>query len=626
MSEGILSLPFSAVIGMEPAKKALMCMAVDDTIKNVLIKGPPGTAKSVLVRSFFNVTSEKKLINIPPNITDDQLFGGLDFEVAIKEGRAMASTGLLRKADGNVAYVDNVNLMEGKILDMLLETIDTGKIFIERESVSAEFSVDTSLVATMDPTERELPDCVSDRFDICITIIPESDSDARAEIISSNIEFEENPDIVKALYRKEDENVAESIQRARELLPSVVLTKEDIETIVGICKDLNVRGHRGDISTAKTARALAALDGLTTVTEDHITEALVLCLSHRRGIVTDTAKNTVIEITTEIGSDEEQSYDDPEADLPAIISMIEEKEKDEDEIETIPTESESEKPEKPEPELIRYSYIYERTKSLLKEIDEIEMFRLHEIAGIKNKRALLSRRNTGRYTGFRIPKGKTSDPAFDATIRAAAPYQSQRESTGLSINIEKQDIREKIRVRRNSSSFIFAVDISGSLVDSGMMEPVQNAIRSMMMESYVKRDRVALITFRERDAEVTVPFTRSVESICDVLEHAPAGGSTPLARAVILARDYATNYLRKHPGEKCYIIFITDGFATMPMSPCGNPMYELEQITSSIRDPDIEWTVIDSSKEKPKERDSYAKIFAGFLEARYVDLYDLDKF
>ncbi len=624
MSERVLSLPFSAVIGLESAKKALLCMAVDDKIKSILIKGPPGTAKSVLVRSFFKLTSEKKLINIPPSITDDQLFGGLDFEAAIKDGYAVAAGGLLSKADGNVAYVDNVNLMEGKILDMLLESVDTGKILVEREGVSAEFLVDASVVATMDPAERELPDSVADRFDLCVTILPETDPNARTNIILSNIQFEEDPESIISQYFPEDREVLESVRKAKEILPSVVITGDDINTIAKICQNLNVRGFRGDISTAKTARALAALDGKTAVSEDHIADALVLCLSHRRGIAASTDEETVIKVKVDELQDEErdevQEYIEPEPDEELILEIddgFEENAEDDEETSNVMLPEAGEgTAQDASPEGLRYSYIYEKTKDLLQEIDEIEMLRLHEIAGIKHKRALISRRNTGRVRGFRIPKGKTVDPAFDATIRAAAPYQAGRKSKGLSVNIEKQDIREKTRVMRNSSSFIFAVDTSGSLVDSGMLGPIQNAIRSMLMESYVKRDRVALLTFRERDAEITVPFTRSVETICDVLEQAPAGGSTPLAKAVILARDYATNYLRKHPGEKCYVIFITDGHATMPIYSCSNAMWELENVCGTIKDPNIEWTIIDSSQTKFGKRERHARDFAEFIGGR----------
>lgn len=623
MSKDILSLPFSAVRGMDLAKKALMCMAADDTIKGVLIKGPPGTAKSVLVRSFFSLTSKKKLINIPPNVSDDQLFGGLDFETAIKDGVTTASGGLLSRADGNVVYVDNVNLMEGKVLDSLLESIETGDVIIEREGVSSKYKVDTSIVVTMDPSERELPDSVSDRFDMCVTILPEKDAEVRIDIIMSDLEHRKDPEGLRQRYSKEDAEIIESVERARTLIPSIKLSEDDIMTIVTICKDLNVRGYRGDISTAKTARALAALDGRKKVTDDDIADALVLCLTHRRE--QNYAEDSDEEIVDIVFKSEEKDDQDKSDRAEKIASEKKEKSPEDDEEVVISAEDESKKKKTPEGAL-RYNYIYEKTKDALNEIDEINMVRLHEIAGIKHKRAPISRRKTGRYRGFRIPKGKTSDPAFDATIRAAAPYQRTRESSGLSIKIEKQDIREKVRTRRNSSSFIFAVDISGSLVTSGMMPVVQNAIRAMLMEGYVKRDRAALITFRERDAEVTVPFTRSVELISDTLEKAPAGGSTPLAKAVLLARDYATNYLRKHPGEKCYVIFITDGFATMPAFPCADAMVELERICATVKDPNIEWTVIDSSEIKLGERMDYAVKFAGFLGARYIDIFELDKY
>ena len=621
MSSDILSLPFSAVRGMDLAKKALMCMAIDNTIKGVLIKGPPGTAKSVLVRSFSKLFSHKELINIPSNISDDHLFGGLDFETAINEGRKAVSGGLLNSADGNVIYVDNVNLMENKTLDSLLECIGSERVIIEREGVSSEYSLKTSIVATMDPSEREIPDSISDRFDICITIFPENEVRNRVDIINSNMEYKKDPESYRKKYLRQDEELVENIECARSLLDSVILDDRDIETIVTVCKELNVRGHRGDISAAKVAKTLAALNKRSSVSEDDIADALVLCLSHRRERYYEESEETIIDIILENKHDDAASDEVSEKGLEETISIP----NNEDDESDIPGTGVKE-PRIMSEGGIRYNYIYEKAKRALDEIDKIEMFRLHEIAGIKNKRNPLSRQNSGRYRGFRIPKGKTTDPAFDATIRAAAPYQNSRVSNGLSIKIERQDIREKIRTRRNSCSFIFAVDVSGSLVDGGMMDIVQNAIRSMLMEGYVKRDRAALITFRERDAEITVPFTRSVESICDALDLAPTGGSTPLGKAVILSKDYATNYLRKHPGEKCYIIVITDGSATMPAYPCADAMGELKRICATVKDPNIEWTVIDSSEIKYGKRKDHAAKFAEFLEARYADIYNLDKY
>lgn len=158
------------------------------------------------------------------------------------------------------------------------------------------------------------------------------------------------------------------------------------------------------------------------------------------------------------------------------------------------------------------------------------------------------------------------------------------------------------------------------------MGVVQDAIRSMLMESYVKRDRVALVTFRERAAEVAVPFTRSVELICDTLEQAPVGGSTPLASALIVSRDYAVNYLRKHPGEKCYVILITDGCATLPAFPCADPAGEVKRIAAAMKDPNIEWTVINSGKVYDVKRKDDARRLAEHLDGRYIDIKDLGEY
>lgn len=616
------SLPFSAVRGMSLAKRALICAAVDHSIKGVLIKGPSGTGKSVLVRAFAEVLPERDVINIPQNITDDQLFGGLDLEKAVSEGKAMVSGGLLSRTDGNFVYLDNANLMDGRTLDSLMECIESGKVILEREGVSAEYLLETTAIASMDPSERDIPDSIADRFEICVNIIPEKDFRERAEIVRADMEHRRDISAYHEDYRESDAETASIIKSARLILPSVVLDRDDVVTIVKICRELNVGGHRADLSAAKVSKVLAALDGRAFVTDTDVSDALVLCLPHRRTLRTreKAEGGKVFELIDDSAEDIQPDTEIVE-DVPVLVEEFDEEAEQDQEGAADPG------PLEPSASTgSRYDAIFERAKEALDEIAELEAFRLHEIAGIRSKRAPLSMRNSGRYRGFRVPKGKTSDPAFDATVRAAAPYQISRESNGLSIKIESQDIREKIRVRRKSCSFIFAVDVSGSLVKGGMMGIVQNAIRSMLMESYVKRDRVSLVTFRERVAEVAVPFTRSVEMICDTLEQAPVGGSTPLASAIIVSRDYAVNYLRKHPGENCYIILITDGCATTPAFPCADAMGEIRRIAPVIKDPKIEWTVINSGGVYDVKRKDDARKLAEYLDARYIDIKDLGEY
>ncbi|MDD2410327.1 MAG: ATP-binding protein, partial [Candidatus Methanomethylophilaceae archaeon] len=195
------NLPFSAVRGMSLAKKALMCAAVDDSVKGVLIKGPSGTGKSLLVRAFAEVLPGRDIINVPQNINDDQLFGGLDLEKAVSEGRATVSGGLLGRADGNLIYVDNANLMDGRTLDSLMECVESGKVILEREGVSAEYSVETSAIASMDPSERDIPESTADRFEMCVNIIPEKDVCKRAEIVLADMDLSKDISAFYEIYR-----------------------------------------------------------------------------------------------------------------------------------------------------------------------------------------------------------------------------------------------------------------------------------------------------------------------------------------------------------------------------------------------------------------------------------------
>ena len=165
MSGRVLNFPFSAVVGTEAAKKALECLLADDSLNGVLIKGPSGTAKSVLVRALTSLT-DKKIIDLPAGAGDEDIFGGIDFETAVKEGKSVLKGGLLERANNNILCIDNVNLLDPRTLNTVMECLSTGKVKVEREGISAEYECNTSVVATMDPAERDLPESIADRFDI----------------------------------------------------------------------------------------------------------------------------------------------------------------------------------------------------------------------------------------------------------------------------------------------------------------------------------------------------------------------------------------------------------------------------------------------------------------------------
>ena len=610
MSSGILKrFPFSAVTGMDDVKKALECIVSDDGLKGLLIKGPSGTAKTLLVRSFVNLLADKEIVNVPVNVTDEQLFGGMDMEHAITHGKAVIKEGLLKKAHNNILYLDNVNLFDPRILNSIMDCVENGKVVIEREGISSEYDCRTTVIATMDPAERTLSDHALDRFDMCVQTRSASDKKEVQEIIESNLEFDSDPDGFTERYVVADKKIAGSISAARRNIENVTLSRLVISKISMVCIELDITSSRGDISTARVARVLAALEGKRRISDEHIKDAAVLCLLHRRTALKriETIEEPVPEIEKAIETAEE----------PPAISKV--------------------KPEREEQEPIGYtdgngrnvkfgdqkviSEITGAVKSRLDDLDVIEAIRLHELAGTSKRKDMVTKKHSGRSRSSRIPNGRSSDPAFGATVKAAAPFQSTRDKKGLSIAIESGDIRDKIRVKRDSCSFLFAVDVSGSLVKGGRMKDIKDGVKAMLMEGYVHRDKVALMTFTYDGIVISVPFTRSLENIYDVLDDTPTGGCTPLGAALLKMQDYLTNYVRKNPEEHCYVILITDGEANEPVIKGNIPEIELKRITETMNIPNTEWVVVDSGLFANGANDAFK--LAKLLNGRYVKLEDL---
>ncbi|MDR1954470.1 MAG: AAA family ATPase [Candidatus Methanoplasma sp.] len=596
-------------------KKALECAAANDELLGILIKGPTGTAKSVLVRSFVDMLPDRKIVNVPQNITDEQLFGGLDIEDAIKYGKTEIKDGILQKADGNILYLDNINLFDPKTLSSVLECVESEKVIVEREGISAEYDLRTTVIATMDPAEQTLPDSIADRFDICVQSYTAEGEDDKNDIIMKNLEFDADPDGFIEKYSEADSKVLLCIENAKRAMNDVEISPADLNKISRVCLDLNVKGHRADISVARVSKALAALDSRKAVSDNDIKDAAIMCLLHRRG---DAAKE---ESTAQTQKDDVP--DKEERPMEEEVRLI--APRPEDNTEDITEEhSEGVMNETPEAKegLGTVAEITNAVKEKLEDMDNIEAVRLHKMVGNNRKRKNITiKKRTGRYRRFKIPDGRSTDPAFDATVRAAAPYQKFRGDNGLSINIESQDIREKIRIKRDSCSFLFAVDVSGSLVKSGMMQDIKNGVKSMLMDSYVQRDKVALLTFRTGEIRVSVPFTRSIEGICDVLENTVTGDGTPLGPAMLLIKEYMLNYVRKNPEERCFVILITDGEATYPVSRGRDATMELKKVAAIMKIPNTEWIVIDSSL--VPGRINYAMNLSRLLGARYIRLEDL---
>lgn len=577
--------PFTAVLGMDDAKRAMQCILVNPNLKTVMIRGGQGTAKTVLARSIGHI-SGKSIINIPVNISEEQLFGGMDIDETIRTGKVCMQPGLLSKADGNILYVDDVNLMDQRILMTLLNSVLDGSVVVEREGVSAEYCVDTVLIATMNPSDSDVSSHILDRFDLCAYASFPDEEDKRAEILRRNADFQKDPAGFIKKFREEEDTLKANIDRSKKILPLVTMADD----LIGVSVELTVKvladGHRGDIAMINTAKALAALNGRDEVMKKDVEEAAMLCLAHRR--------NYTQEQPQEPPRPEEPEEDDQEP------QENEDQQQEQQQQEQEP-ESNEEQDQVPPPDMDFQQLLDDMVFEIGDQFRVIDYLndgrrKVSKTSAKKGRRMMVESSNSsGRYARSRIPSDRTHDIAFDATVRAAAPYQRSRDHSGLAINIQKQDVREKVREMRAGCTILFLVDASGSLGVRKRMSAVKGAVLSMLRDSYVKRDRIGMMAFRRDSAELVLPPTRSVEYSYRKLEEMPTGGKTPLSEALVTVNEYMTSYSRSHVGEMCYIVLITDGRANVPLQEGINANDEVLKLAEDMAIPQVRWVVIDAS-------------------------------
>lgn len=327
--------PFSAIPSQNTAKIALILNSIDPSIGGVLISGPKGSGKSLLVKSFsdmlpeidyidgciygcnpndqaylcpeclekvnkceFNIAKKPmRIIQVPLSVTDDMLLGSIDFEKVIEEGQRNLRPGLLAKANQNILYIDEVNLLPDHITDSILDSAASGWNNVEREGVSIQHPSHFILIGTMNPEEGELRPQILDRFGLFAETNNVTDPDQRYNIIDLNERFSIDPLGFKDAYKAETNLLRERISNAKKQLPRVVVPDEILNLISETCSRLRVDGFRPDIVTVKAAKALASFNGRINVSNDDIDTALNLALGHRTRRSGLTPPPTPIEIS-----------------------------------------------------------------------------------------------------------------------------------------------------------------------------------------------------------------------------------------------------------------------------------------------------------------------------------------
>jgi len=312
--------PFTRIVGQEKMKKALLLNVIDPSIGGVLIKGEKGTAKSTAVRSMSQFLPDRPAVKgcvyrcdprfpkrlcmdckerlargenletvmvpmtvteLPLNSTEDRVAGTLDLEHILKTGERKFEPGILANANGNILYVDEINLLDDHIVDLLLDSVAMGVNYVEREGVSFSHPARFVLVGTMNPEEGNLRPQLLDRFGLSVEVEGEREIGTRMEVVMRRLEFDDDPDGYIEGCKDELEALTQQIITARELLPRIPLDKDTLRRATTLALDFAMEGHRADLTLMRAARANAALAGRTSITKDDLAEIGPLVLAHR---------------------------------------------------------------------------------------------------------------------------------------------------------------------------------------------------------------------------------------------------------------------------------------------------------------------------------------------------------
>ncbi|GIV90389.1 MAG: magnesium chelatase [Chloroflexus sp.] len=669
--------PFSAIVGQERLKRALILNAINPRIGGVLIRGEKGTAKSTAVRALTRLLPSIKvvvdcpyscdpdmpatlcascqerlahgplptmvrptrLVELPVSASEDRVVGSLDLEHAITEGQRRFEPGLLAQVNRGVLYVDEVNLLDDHLVDLLLDAAAMGVNTVEREGVSVSHPARFILVGTMNPEEGELRPQLLDRFGLAVEVVGLTDVNDRVAVIERRMAYEADPFGFIQQWHEAEEALSQRIAAARTLLPQVQIDRTDMAVVASLCIEMGVDGHRADLTILETARTHAAWSGRRMLLAEDIRLAAELALPHRM---------------------RRQPFGEVKLDEQRMATILEHYSKRAEEI-----RAQAEVKKKPDlnddgsnndeggdehgggsttvpvggagtPETATPAN-EQATGGTEHQAGDVFRPRRLETTPDRTQRRAPGRRSRsrttrkqGRYITSRRA-ARVTDLALDATLREAAIYQRKRRMELMhtidtphrrrpKIVIKRSDLRQKVRVRRTRNAVCFVVDASWSMAAEERMQATKAAVLSLLRDAYQRRDQVGLVSFQRDYARVLLPLTNSVELAQRRLQSMPTGGKTPLSRGLLTAFELLERARRRDAEVVPLMVLLTDGQANVSISDLP-PQQEAYRIAEMIADRQIQAIVIDT--EHPHFDRGLSRRLAEYLRGIYYRLEDL---
>lgn len=584
---------------MEKAKEAILLTLVNPFAGGLLLSGEKGTGKSTLVRSARELV-DAPWVEIPISITEDRLFGSIDAEEAIRSGHKKLLPGLIDEADKGIIYIDDVNLLRDDLLSAVLNIREAGGYRLERDGLSEQRDTAFTVLAVMNPESGTLSSSSLDRFGLFAQADPSYDDETRLEIIRRVLDFEKNGIAFRAKWQEETDALKKKIKDARAALSKVEVSAAMIQLAAVYTLKAHVAGHRADIYLIEAARAEAALEGRKYVLPKDLEKAAEFVLPHRMRKAEEQQGQPSEEMPQKQPEEDNKPQQEEEQQTPQDNEFSHPPEAQPPQINTEDADDSSHEQNQDNAQM---SNPRGQSRERIDDADLhvnlppmwIEPSKDRKPKKGSGKRSLtMTDLMQGRYVRAEIPKAKTSDIAFDATLRAAAPYQKARPSNGCAVVIRKDDLRSKVREKRTGNIFLFVVDASGSMGARERMKTVKGVIFKILLDAYQKRDRVGMVAFRKNQAEVLLPVTRSVDFAQKKLATMPTGGKTPLAKGLLKAEDVLDMLYRQDANQDPVMILITDGRATSSLNKGTNPVTDALEEAKRIGRRNIPVAVIDT--------------------------------
>lgn len=620
-------------------KLALILNAVDPLIGGVLLMGHRGTAKSTAVRGLSDLLPEIRVVTdcvyrcdpkgeahvcnqcrtrldsgeklpselrsvevveLPLGATEDRVCGSINLKEAFKDGATVFEPGLLARANRGFLYIDEVNLLEDHLVDLLLDVAASGMNRVEREGISVEHPSRFVLIGSGNPEEGELRPQLLDRFGLHPEVKTEADPERRVAVVELREAFDRDPVAFNHRFADQQREIGARIIRARRALPKTKVNRPLLLNAAHLCAELGIEGHRGELTLVRAARAYTALDGRSKVSADDLKRVAPMALRHRLrqnafadGAATERVEQALDQVSASSPSKTKAS--------PSATSNGSQHSRSEN-----GNSAKTESAAAPATATI---------KMRLPDTNPAATRSTFEKKSAGKKRRHISEK-AGRHVRSVNYQTAAKQIAVAATVRAML---SLRNSTS-------DGLRYKLFSRKHGALFVFLIDTSGSMARH-RIAIAKRAILDLLRQSYVNRDRVAIVTFRGEGASVALPPSRSILRARRAIDSLVVGGSTPLSAGLFRSSEIIQSAAEKEAHK--WVIVFTDGRANVPLQPLplatsGRDALiadELKQLSKRLRK--MRASVVVANTKRKFESTEEPKRLAELLNAQLISVSDI---